>query len=355
MPRPRLRSPEYRIRRYKGDTFYIFWTEGGATRSQTTGYQDETLAKQYLAAWIEARNAPPDESVITVTQVCDIWLAWKQKQMEDRSAPAAQLVQAKAALKRFTDHYGDWNPGALTRNTFRAYIESRKRLKDADGNIREESTGTTRKTLALLSAAFNHCHDEGYLSAVPPMVLPPHAPRRERWLTTEECRKLIAACKTPHMKLFVMLALHTCSRKGAILELTWQQVDMVNRRIHFNPENRRQTKKRRVPAPINKVLYAALEDARQAATSDFVVECNGRQVKDVKVGFKLACKRAGLTDVCPHTLRHTGATLMAQAGVPLWRIAGLLGDTTVTVENVYAKHHTDYLKDAVEALETAAS
>ncbi len=39
---------------------------------------------------------------------------------------------------------------------------------------------------------------------------------------------------------------------------------------------------------------------------------------------------------------------MARRGVPLWKIAGILGNTMQMVEQVYAKHSPDGLADAVE-------
>jgi len=42
---------------------------------------------------------------------------------------------------------------------------------------------------------------------------------------------------------------------------------------------------------------------------------------------------------------------MAQQGVNMWNIAGIMGDRVDTVEKHYLKHHPDYLKGATEALE----
>jgi hypothetical protein len=41
---------------------------------------------------------------------------------------------------------------------------------------------------------------------------------------------------------------------------------------------------------------------------------------------------------------------MAQSGVPLWEIAGMLGNSVRMVEQVYAKHHPDYLAGASAAV-----
>jgi len=57
-------------------------------------------------------------------------------------------------------------------------------------------------------------------------------------------------------------------------------------------------------------------------------------------------------EVVPYTLRHTAATWMAQAGVPLWEIAGFLGHAdTRMVERTYAHHHPEYQRRAAAAIE----
>ena len=64
---------------------------------------------------------------------------------------------------------------------------------------------------------------------------------------------------------------------------------------------------------------------------------------------------AKLSDVTPHTLRHTVATQLVRDGVPLIEVAKLLGhrDSRIT-EQVYAKFAPDYLKNAIGKLSIAA-
>jgi len=56
------------------------------------------------------------------------------------------------------------------------------------------------------------------------------------------------------------------------------------------------------------------------------------------------------TGISPHVLRHTAATQMARRGVPLYDIAGVLGNSLAMVEKVYAKHCPERLRAAVDRI-----
>lgn len=178
----------------------------------------------------------------------------------------------------------------------------------------------------------------------------PPAEPRDRWLTRQEAAALLDACRLPHLRLFVLLALHTAARRGAILDLTWFQVDLDRGRIDYNAPGRTQTRKRRPVVPINAPLRDALVAARAGARSPYVVEYRGERVASVRRAFAAACRAAGLAGVIPHTLRHTAATWMAQAGVPLSTVAGVLGQSIARTTERYIKHHPDYLRAGVDAL-----
>ncbi len=104
--------------------------------------------------------------------------------------------------------------------------------------------------------------------------------------------------------------------------------------------------------PINETLYDVLVAAREGAMTDHVIEWAGQPVKSIKRGFREAVKRAGLgADVTPHVLRHTAASWMAEAGVPMSEIAAVLGHRdSRTTERVYARYSPEYLQRAVRAL-----
>lgn len=110
--------------------------------------------------------------------------------------------------------------------------------------------------------------------------------------------------------------------------------------------------KRRAVVPMHPDLALKLILSKECAETDYVIEWAGKPVKSIKSAFRRAVVKAGLgKDVTPHVLRHTAASWMAEAGIPMSEIAAVLGHTdSRTTERIYAKFSPDYLQRAVKAL-----
>lgn len=214
------------------------------------------------------------------------------------------------------------------------------------------SNGTINREMGVLRAALNDAKRRGMIQDAPSIRGVASPPPRERFLTQPDFQRLLAACHTPHLRDFVLLAVHTMQRPGAILSLRTCQVDLGHGRIDFLPPGAVQSKKRRPVVPITATIRPILEQAVAMSESGHVIEYQGLPIKCIRNAFGKACRRAGLVGVSPVTLRHSGATLAAAAGVPMRQISGMLGHTTTkTTEAIYAKHHPDFLKDAANALD----
>src|SRR5215469_1961921 len=65
--------------------------------------------------------------------------------------------------------------------------------------------------------------------------------------------------------------------------------------------------------------------------------------RSVKTSFKTAVRLAGLQGkITPHTLQHTAATWLMQAGLDKWEAAGFLGMNVEMLDHVYGHHHPEY-------------
>lgn len=333
MPRRKLDRPNYQLGR-RGARYVVNWTDPdtGKSRSISTGQTERGSAEIWRDQWIAGREQAPPPGQPTIGAILEGYVAARRLHVES----VETLTLAAKTVRR---HVGNLEPRMLARRTF---LDRRAREGVADGSIRREVT--------VLRAALAWAMREKWIDTAPYAEMPPRPPPRDRWLTREEIGHLIQACGMPHVRLFVMLAYHTAARRGAILELTWDRVDLDRRRIHYQRPGRRLTKKRRAVVPINTPLLVALQAAKIHAVGEHVVEYHGRPVQSVRTGFDEACRRAGIEDCSPHVLRHTAATHMVMSGVPIAEIARMLGDTIEMVERVYGKHSPDYLRRAADAL-----
>lgn len=210
--------------------------------------------------------------------------------------------------------------------------------------------GSTRKSLSTIRAALRWAERKALIDKAPHIWLPPAPPPRDRRLSREEFAKLeLAADATAHLSAFIAIARYTAARAGAILSLRWEQVDFAQRRISLGGAGRQ---KRRAVVPLHPDLAFRLALMREAAETEYVIEWAGKPVKSIKNAFRKAVERAGLDkSITPHCIRHTAASWMAMAGIPMSEIAAVLGhsDSRVT-EKHYAKYSPTYLQRAVRAL-----
>ena len=263
--------------------------------------------------------------------------------IEARTPDVTLPQRLKDAWKALRPDFDNIYPEHVNRARCQSYADQRRRSGRSNGTIHVE--------LGMLRAALNWARKEEWIDVAPNVWLPAKPEPKERHLTREEADKLLAACATPHMRLFVLLALHTAGRAGAILDLKWDRVDFMRRLIHLRDPERPKTRKGRATVPINDVLLPALQEARKGALTDYVIEWAGGRVLSIKKGFAAAVERAGIAPCTPHTLRHTAATWMAEGGIPMPAIAEYLGHTdSRTTERAYAKFSPEYLRRAADAL-----
>lgn len=319
--------PDYTLTLHRGKLALTF-RDNGKPRRISTGTADRGRAEAIARELWERITKPATE------RIGDLWPLYVKDRKKD--GVGTDFRTHELALK---EHFWHRLGTAVTREDCRAYHIARKELG--------YSASTIRTDLALLRA----CLRWRYAEDAPALWLPPASAPRERWLTKPEANKLVEAAKSPHTKLFLILGLATGARASAILDLTWDRVDFHHGTINFKPPGREQTNKRRTVVPINNRARMALEEARNAALSDHVIEYGGKPVASVKKAIERLAKATGIA-VSPHVLRHTCAVWMAQADVPMQKISQYLGHTSLAMTaSVYARYSPSFMTDAGDAVE----
>lgn len=248
------------------------------------------------------------------------------------------------------DYFAHLKPEELTIEMCRQYTAARRKMKPK-GKTTPTNWGTIWTELGHLRTVMTWAHSRQLIPFAPAVERPEKPAPKDRWLTREECERLISAAPEHHVKLAILLMLATAGRVGAILELTWDRVDFDRGIVNLRTTETG-PRKGRAAVPMNDGLRAALSVAEKVAMTDNVIEWAGQPIKRLRTGFDAAVKAAGLTKVTPHVLRHTAAVHLAQAGVRMERISQYLGHSSTSVtERVYARFAPDHLRDEAAILD----
>jgi integrase len=328
--------------------WHIFWQENGKTKKRSTGTVDRREAEKALGRFLlEDRTVPePGAASAPTATVASIWPAYA---LSLRGTPTH--VRLVAVWARLEPAFGDRSVISLCQDDIDSYAAARVRMGGA-------APGTVRLELVKLQAAISLAVQQRVVDEAdkPRLRLPAAPEAHDRWLSREEASRLLAACaqqrdetgRLSRSERFVWIALATGARRRAIETLTWDQVDFETGVIHFKPDGIAQTTKRRPSVPISTALRETLDlaYAQRGVGNPYVLD----GTREVYSKVVRAASIAGVRDVTPHVLRHTAATWMARKGVPIWRIAGILGNTVAMTEAVYAKHCPEDQRAAVETL-----
>ena len=220
------------------------------------------------------------------------------------------------------------------------------------------TTGTVRRELGALRtvciwAARQKLISRDDLPDFSGDVLPPEGAPRVKFLDPGQEQFFwdqAMKWRDRRVKLLVALGLETSARRGAILELEWDRVDLNLGTIDYRVPGGRLTKKRRVRGlPISDRLMPVLREAWLAAPKDAAGRAVGRVIgtTHIRRPFANFARSVGMGWVTPHVLRHTWASLAAMNGVPLLTVAQIMGDTVATVEAYYAHLSPGHLRAAI--------
>lgn len=186
-------------------------------------------------------------------------------------------------------------------------------------------------------------------------------------LSCEQAKALLAATKGTRVYTFCLIALTTGLRRGEILGLMWEDIDLKNRILTVKhnktfPSNQNdapvttllktEAAHRRIPIP--NVLHSFLEQERKRSSSPYVLSMeNGQSLtrasfrrmwsaidvrtatEDRPLGTTVSGGRNGPIRVTldfkchPHQLRHTCITQWVESGLDVKRVQYLAGHSTL--------------------------
>jgi excisionase family DNA binding protein len=213
------------------------------------------------------------------------------------------------------------------------------------------SKSTANRYLALLKKMFSLAIDEGYLETNPAAKIKKSSEKdllKERVLTEDEEARLKSA-SYPVLRSIISVALHTGMRLQEILSLRWAQVNFAE--MMLTAERTKSGKPRTIP--LNAALHNELLNLRSLdGRSPFVFPNpkTGKPLTTVKTAFGAACRRAGISELRFHDLRHTFGSRLVEKGADIETVRSLLGHASIVVTQRYVHSTDERRRTAVEKL-----
>ena len=204
-----------------------------------------------------------------------------------------------------------------------------------DERLKEVSAGTVIRELAYLSAIINHARREWGINVLNPvqMVRKPQSPQaRSRVLNDEEVAKLLQALepigrRSHWTKPAVQLALATAMRRGELLSLKWENVDLQGRTA-FLPDTKNGDSR---TVPLSSVAVQVFAELPRHI-SGLVIPV---KYFTLDAAFKRGVRRVGLDGVRFHDLRRTAITRMAEKLPNVIELAAASGHKSLMVLKRY--------------------
>jgi len=354
-----------------GRTYQALGSADDMLEADGTGTLTFAQAQDWAAAWFRdlARNAGAIELPMTVKEAMNAYLLDYEARggkalvalnttVKAHILPALGDKQVKAltslAIKKW--HHALAAAPARLRSAATDTKPKGRKLHASDTDGRRARRATANRILTVLKATLNHAFREGRVASddawrkVSPFKSADAA--KVRFLTDDEATRLVNACPADLRRL-VTAALLTGCRYGELISLCPADVNLNAGVLTVRAENSKSGKAR--------IVYLSDEGKRFFNTEAIGNPSNGvlfRHADGDAWGksqqFRPLRKACSIATIAPaisfHILRHSYASRLAMAGVPMAVIAAQLGhsDSKLT-EKHYAHLAPGFVSDTIRA------
>jgi integrase len=175
-------------------------------------------------------------------------------------------------------------------------------------------------------------------------------PRRGDEYFTYEQFSAIRENLPGHLKPVVDFAYNTGWRRGEIINLTWDRVNLPDGVITLPRLSTKNKKPRKLIMNSEDVRIIRSQWSQRRLGCPYVFHCDGKKIRDFRRSWKKACKKAGLPGAYFHSFRRTAALEMDEAGMSRSQIRRRAGWETDSMFYLYNIGTEDGERRAAELL-----
>ena len=325
----------------RGNVYWFDFQINGTRYRKSTGKTKRRDAEDIFHA--EREKAKTGEfaglqkvKAYKLVDLAEEYLKWAERQRSYKDK--------KRCIRQLVEVFGNRDMKDLNTREIEQWQSSR---------LKYNKPSTVNRLLATLKHMVNkgtqwEMAGDGALKQVRNVKLLPENNRRLRFLSIEECQRLIECCHKD-LKPIVVVALNTGMRRGEIFGLKWEQVDLSHGFILLDVTKNGERRE----IPINTTLeYLFKEMLQRSIDSKYVFAGKtGKPLTDIKKGFHTALRKAVIHDFRFHDLRHTFASQLVMAGIDITSVKELLGHKSLTMTMRYSHLSPGHKRKAVHVLD----
>jgi integrase len=176
--------------------------------------------------------------------------------------------------------------------------------------------------------------------------------KREKALTGDEVRKLVEA-SPPYLKGIVITGIYTGLRKGDILNLKWQDIDLEKGIIRLVEAKTKKTRVIVLNGDMKKLLQILPVKGEYLFPNK-----DGKPFRDIKRSFETALKEAGIkqgedrrSKIVFHTLRHTCISLLQEKGADTTAVKNYVEHASEEMTRQYTHLSEEYVRKTATILD----
>ena len=322
-------------------------------RSKSTGMkvrkntkrQAERMMRDIVAAWEKEANQPvktPRKNVPFSEYVRE-WLNNKELSVRPNTAKSYRDYANVHILPAL----GDYPVSAITWRTLQQFC---------DKMLVNHSKNSVKKFFVVIRGALDDAVRDGAISSNPESLVrwPVKSERTQtaRALSNDEVRRLLDAAEQTGepIRSAVTLALFYGLRRSEVCGLRWTDIDFNKGTMHIqytvtengtvllDDDHTKTKKSNRTLALVEQTIpylkQLRAEQVRAGIIIDKVVAwMDGKRLRPdgITTMFRTLLRRSGIEKARYHDLRHTAATILANAGVPPKQLQIFLGHNDIKV------------------------
>ena len=333
----------------RGGIYYLEYLDEVENRNKriSTRKKKKPEALKFLTDFKKELNSRTHFKYISLGRFRDEYLCYLEQ-----SHSESYICLAKTAFKVLLEYTGDIPLAKLNNRTLEKFILE---------HFNRTCYGA-RHYYINLNAAFNKAIEWDYLTENPlrQIKLPKIPKSLPVFINSDELNLIVQNTKSRDLKDMFLTGFHSGMRLSEIINIKWSALNLSERTIivQNNETFTTKSKKERM-IPINDTLATVLNKRIPKVLNinfdEYVFHkySGVPYLKDyVSKNFKKVIRKLEMNDrIHFHSLRHSAASNMVQAGVSLYVVKEILGHEDLSTTQIYSHLQKENLISAVKTLD----